>query len=49
MFNKYKMVGGVKMLAAILKFFGKLGANAGTSACIVWCVDEPECPKSLLK
>ena len=37
------------MLSAIIEFFGKLGANAGTNACVVFFFDEPECPKSLLK
>lgn len=38
-----------EFLADILKAIGNFGASAGSNACIVWYLDEPECPKSLIK
>lgn len=32
-----------------LKNLGKISSSVGTNACISWFVDEPKCPKSLLK
>lgn len=37
------------MFASFLSWFGNLTANMGTKACIVWLVDEPKMPKSLIK
>lgn len=36
-------------LASILKALGLGAANAGSQACVFWIIDEPECPKSLIK
>lgn len=36
----------------IANFFidvGSAAADTGTKACFMWFVDEPECPKSLIK
>ncbi|MDD3453334.1 MAG: cyclic lactone autoinducer peptide [Bacilli bacterium] len=38
-----------KIFSKMLKFFGSVGANAGSVACVVVFLDEPECPKSLIK
>lgn len=35
----------VSALTSLAGFF----ANAGSVACMVWWIDEPECPKSLIK
>ncbi len=37
------------LFASVLSFFGTLSAEAGSDACIVLWIDEPECPKSLIK
>ncbi len=37
------------MFAGILGFLGKVFGVAGANACIIFYVDEPECPKSLIK
>ena len=37
------------MLAAILSFFGFKTASFGSQACVLFLLDEPECPKSLIK
>ncbi len=37
------------MLANILGFIGKAFGVAGANMCMIWYVDEPECPKSLIK
>ena len=37
------------MLSSILAGLGSLFANAGSSACILIWLDEPECPKNLIK
>lgn len=37
------------MLARLLSWIGSLSAKAGTKACLLWYVDEPKMPKSLLK
>lgn len=36
-------------LSDILARVGSLFASAGSSACMVVILDEPECPKSLIK
>ena len=36
------------MFAGLLNWIGSLSAKAGTKACLVWYVDEPKMPKSLL-
>lgn len=38
-----------KLFASILSFFGGIGANAGSNACVAFFLDEPECPKSLIE
>lgn len=37
------------MLANLLAMLGLGAANAGSQACIVLAIDEPECPESLIK
>ncbi len=37
------------MFAKLLAMLGLGAANAGSQACFMWVVDEPECPKSLIK
>lgn len=37
------------MFAGILGFVGKIFGVAGANACIIWYIDEPKCPKSLIK
>ncbi|MBR2055466.1 MAG: cyclic lactone autoinducer peptide [Mycoplasmataceae bacterium] len=37
------------MLANLLALLGLGAANTGSQACIVWMIDEPECPESLVK
>lgn len=40
------------MFAIVASAFVKVGgwaAQFGSQACFQWCLDEPECPKSLLK
>ena len=37
------------MLAAILSFLGFKAAAVGSQACLCVVLDEPECPKSLIK
>ena len=36
------------MFAALLSWLGSLSASVGTKACVLWLVDEPKMPKSLL-
>ena len=36
------------MLASLLSWIGSLSASAGTKACVIWLIDEPKMPKSLL-
>lgn len=36
------------MFTSFLSWLGELAAVMGTKACIVWLVDEPKMPKSLL-
>lgn len=37
------------MFAALLAKLGFGSAKTGSQACIVWVIDEPECPESLIK
>lgn len=37
------------MFAKLLAMLGLGAANVGSQACFMWVVDEPECPKSLIK
>lgn len=37
------------MLANLLALLGLGTANAGSQACVLWMIDEPECPESLIK
>lgn len=39
----------MRFFASILKALGLGAANMGSQACLLWMVDEPECPKSLIK
>lgn len=39
----------MRFFASILKALGLGAANAGSQACLLWILDEPECPKSLIK
>jgi len=39
----------MSFLANILATIGTLVANVGSQACIMFILDEPECPKSLIK
>ncbi len=36
-------------IASLLATFGSFVANMGSQACYVIILDEPECPKSLIK
>jgi len=35
--------------ANLLAALGIGSAKAGSQACVVWVIDEPECPESLIK
>lgn len=37
------------MFAKLLAMLGLGAANSGSQACLMWMIDEPECPKSLIK
>jgi cyclic lactone autoinducer peptide len=37
------------MFSAILSFFGFKAAAVGSQACVLFLLDEPKCPKSLIK
>ena len=37
------------MFAAFLSWLGELSATMGTKASLLWFMDEPKIPKSLLK
>lgn len=37
------------LLSNILEGFGTIFANAGSVACHFFWIDEPKCPKSLIK
>ena len=38
-----------KLFASILGFIGAVAATAGSAACVMIFLDEPECPKSLIE
>ena len=37
------------LIASILSFIGAAVASTGSNACIIVMMDEPKCPKSLIK
>ena len=37
------------LLTSLLEGFGSIFANAASVACGFWWLDEPECPKNLIK
>ena len=37
------------MFANLLALLGLGAASAGSKACGIWFIDEPECPESLIK
>ena len=37
------------MLANIISFIGRAFGYAGANMCVLLYIDEPECPKSLIK
>ncbi len=37
------------MFAGLLSFLGKAFGVAGANMCMIWYIDEPECPKNLIK
>lgn len=37
------------LLAKIFNFIGNFGAQACSNVCIMWALDEPEMPKSLIE
>jgi len=39
----------MNLFAAILKALGLGAAGFGSQACSCWMLDEPKCPKSLVK
>jgi len=39
----------MRFFASILKALGINAASVGSQACLLWILDEPECPKSLIK
>ena len=39
----------MKFFASILAALGFGAASFGSQACFSWLLDEPECPKSLIK
>lgn len=39
----------LELVAKVLEVAGNLVASFGTNACFMFYIDEPECPKSLLK
>ncbi len=39
----------MNFVASLLAGLGDMFANAGSQACFYWFLDEPECPKSLIK
>ena len=52
MFDYRRIKGGVcmkELLADILVGVGSGAADTASQACFMWFIDEPECPKSLIK
>lgn len=39
----------MNFIASLLSSLGGMFANASSTACYLWWLDEPECPKSLIK
>lgn len=39
----------MSFVVSALTSLAGLFANVGSVACVVWFLDEPECPKSLIK
>ncbi len=39
----------MRLIASILSSLGTMVANMGSQACMFFLVDEPECPKDLIK
>lgn len=39
----------MRFFASILAALGFGAASTGSQACLSWWLDEPECPKSLIK
>lgn len=39
----------MNFIVSALSSLAGMFANATSTACLVWWVDEPECPKSLIK
>ena len=39
----------MRFFASILKALGLSAASLGSQACVCWVLDEPKCPKSLIK
>lgn len=39
----------MKFVASVLAALGSVAATMGTQACIVWFMDEPKMPKSLIE
>lgn len=39
----------MNLFASILRTLGLGAAGMGSQACIFWMLDEPKCPKSLVK
>lgn len=42
-------MGLLSIIANILSGVGTLTANMGSQACMIVVIDEPKCPKSLIK
>ncbi len=45
----WKGVCFMSFIASLLSSLGGMFANASSVACDIWWLDEPECPKSLIK
>ena len=39
----------MKFLVSLLAGLGIAAANGTSNACTIWIMDEPKCPKSLIK
>ena len=39
----------MNFVASLLSALGNMFAGAASNACVAWWIDEPECPKSLIK
>ena len=39
----------MNFIASLLSSLGSMFAGAGSVACPLWWLDEPDCPKSLIK